>query len=113
MIRILSALVTLIIVFFIGHYIGKAGQFDQHDEGLKIAQQQNQKLTQQLAELEESKSQLTDTLAIVKRQIQTDRIAYETLQQSVDSSQLKHQDMLKKFEQQRELLQKMKEKLEL
>ena len=79
-------------------------------------QQQLQGRIEQLLESSESLAQrnqnLEQTLDLVKRQIQTDRIAYQSLKNTVDESEKERQDMLTKFQSQRELLEKLKNKLE-
>ena len=67
--------------------------------------EQNQRLMDRNASLEE-------TLDLVKRQVQTDRIAYAALQEDVDDAERKRQELLQKFESQRELLDRLKQKLE-
>ncbi len=63
-------------------------------------------------QLGQHNAQLEQTIALVKRQIQTDRIAYAALQKTVEDSDRKRQDMLAKFESQRELLDRLKQKID-
>lgn len=82
------------------------------DDGVKALEQSNQQLVTQNNRLTQRNQQLEQTLDLVKRQIQTDRIAYESLQNSVDSAEKERIAMQQKFQSQRELLDRLKKKLE-
>ncbi len=56
--------------------------------------------------------ELEQTLALVKRQIQTDRIAYASLQKTVEQSDRERKIMQEKFKSQRELLDRLKQKID-
>lgn len=56
--------------------------------------------------------ELTDTLGLVKRQIQTDRIAYENLQKSILSSEQERGLLKQQLEDQRGLLKQLRNKLD-
>lgn len=56
--------------------------------------------------------QLEQTLSLVKRQIQTDRIAYASLQKTVEESDRERKIMQEKFKSQRDLLDRLKQKID-
>ena len=77
------------------------------------------KLTNELdlARMEAAKAksrqdQINETLQLVKRQIQADRVAYQALQQTVDESEKERALLKEKVEVQQKLLKKLKQKLE-
>ena len=87
--------------------------FERHDSG--EVGKLNSQLEVSRAEAENLKARnqdLKQTLQLVKRQIQADRIAYQTLQEIVDSSAGEREGLKQKIEAQRELLKKLREKLE-
>lgn len=77
----------------------------------QILAAENEQLVEQNQALVARNKQLEQTLDLVKRQIQTDRIAYASLQRSVDDAEQKREEMLKKFDSQRELLDRLKKQL--
>jgi len=95
------------LAFAAGYYIG----LPDSNEALQL-----QKRIDQLAEtnggLAQRNQNLEQTLDLVKRQVQTDRIAYESLKKTVDQSETERQQMLEKFQSQRELLETLKKKLD-
>ena len=54
---------------------------------------------------------LEKTLDLVRRQIQTDRIAYDNLQRSVEASEQERKRIQEQIESQRALLERLKKKL--
>lgn len=77
----------------------------------QILAAENEQLVEQNQALAARNKQLEQTLDLVKRQIQTDRIAYASLQRSVDDAEQQREEMLRKFESQRELLDRLKKQL--
>ena len=107
MLKVLAVLVLIIASFFGGIYYQKQDTFQLGQLELNIAEIS--------AELEQEKmrnSELNETLQLVKRQIQADRIAYESLLEVVESSEAERQALGEKVEQQQELLRKLRERLE-
>lgn len=77
-----------------------------------------QSLYRKIAGLERENLSLTtrnkniqDTLSVVKRQLQTDRIAYTALQETVSRSTAERARLQEQLEEQRMLLQEIREKL--
>ncbi len=62
--------------------------------------------------LQENIDELSQTLGLVRRQVQTDRIAYESLKKDVERSEQQRTALQEKFESQRELLERLKKKIE-
>lgn len=76
------------------------------------------RLSGRIAELEEQASRLSSrnaslnsTLQLVKRQIQTDRVAYQSLQEIVEVSQLQRDRLKAKLELQQVLLKKLSDQV--
>lgn len=76
-------------------------------------------LRQQLAAAREEVSRLSarnmdveQTLSLVKRQVQTDRIAYDNLQQSVEASDRERAQLQERLASQRALLERLKKQLD-
>ena len=107
MVRIFLVLVLLIASFAGGMYVEK---ISPGEEG--SLKQQVQDLEAQLEEAKTRSTELNETLQLVKRQIQTDRIAYQALQQSVEDSEQERQALREKLDSQRELLKKLRDRLE-
>ena len=85
----------------------------------QIDQSETDKLTRQIASLEKElaaqqqiNENLNDTLKLVKRQIQTDRIAYQELQKIIDGSVGERAELRKQIESQQQLLKSMRDRLE-
>jgi prefoldin subunit 5 len=93
--------------FGAGYYLG----LPDSDAALQL-QQRIDELGQNNQELAQRNQNLEQTLDLVKRQVQTDRIAYESLKKTVDKSEQERQAMLEKFQSQRDLLDNLKKKLE-
>ena len=89
MIRVFGVLIGFILCFVAGYLYNGYDQSDLNQLNKTIDQLQDEN-----AELSRSNENINDTLALVKRQIQTDRVAYQALQETIASS-----------EQNRELLQ--------
>ncbi|MBX2869220.1 MAG: hypothetical protein KTR18_11130 [Acidiferrobacterales bacterium] len=62
--------------------------------------------------LQDNIDELSQTLGLVRRQVQTDRIAYESLKKDVERSEEQRTALQEKFESQRELLERLKKKIE-
>ncbi|MGB5708269.1 MAG: hypothetical protein WBM41_15725 [Arenicellales bacterium] len=97
----------IIFAFGGGYFFAMLG-----DDGSKALEQSNQQLVTQNNRLTQRNQRLEQTLDLVKRQIQTDRIAYESLQKSVDTAEQERIALLQKFQSQRELLDRLKKKLD-
>ena len=79
------------------------------------SEQMRQELVTTTAELERVSARnagLEETLSLVKRQVQTDRIAYDNLQRSVEASDRERMQLQERLESQRALLERLKEKLD-
>ena len=68
-----------------------------------------QALTAQLEQEKARSQELDDTLRLVKRQLQADRIAYETLQESVAAAESARAALREKVAAQQELLKKLRD----
>ncbi len=64
-------------------------------------------LNQQLSESKLKIENLRETLQLIKRQLQTDRLAYQTLQQSVIDSEQQRLELQATLKQQKERLQNL------
>ena len=106
------AKVLIVILLVIASFLGGV-YFERYDSG------EVGKLTSHLDDsraevdaLETQNQNLKQTLQLVKRQIQADRIAYQALQEVVDSSSGDREALKQKLEDQRELLKKLRDKLD-
>ncbi len=97
----------IMFAFGVGYFLAMPS-----DDGVEALEKSNQQLVTQNNRLTQRNQRLEQTLDLVKRQIQTDRIAYESLQNSVDSAEKERIAMQQKFQSQRELLDRLKKKLE-
>ena len=97
----------LVFAFASGYFAGLPSE-DRTKELRKI----NQDLSLQIDRLSKRNQQLEKTLDLVKRQIQTDRIAYESLKKTVDQAEQERTVTQQKLQSQRELLERLKNKLE-
>ncbi len=77
---------------------------DPERETLLAVEQERDRLKTRIVGLEK-------TLSLVRRQIQTDRIAYDNLQRSVDASERERKRIQEQIESQRLLLERLKKKL--
>ncbi|MYH90483.1 MAG: hypothetical protein F4128_06735 [Gammaproteobacteria bacterium] len=77
---------------------------DSERETLLAVEQERDLLKSRIVDLEK-------TLDLVRRQIQTDRIAYDNLQRSVDESERERKLIQEQIESQRALLERLKKKL--
>ena len=85
----------------------------------RMDQSEVSSLNQNISNLEEQLSaqrakndDLKETLNLVKRQIQTDRIAYQELQRIVEGSDGERAELRQKIEDQQRLLKSLRERLE-
>ena len=107
MIKVFVAIVLVIGSFVCGVY------FERYDSGEVGKLSSQLEASQAEVEAIEIKNQnLKQTLQLVKRQIQADRIAYQALQEIVESSSGEREALKQKLEAQRELLKKLRDKLE-
>ncbi len=107
MVRVFAVLVLLIVSFAAGIY------YERLDSDVPDALSGEMALLKHEAEaLSEKNSRLNETLQLVKRQIQTDRIAYQSLQEIVESSEQDREVLRSQLESQQVLLQKLRTKLE-
>ena len=97
----------LLFAFAAGYFSGLPNE----DLALELADK-NRQLNLQIDRLSNRNQQLEQTLDLVKRQIQTDRIAYESLKKTVDLADQERAATQQKLESQRELLERLKKKLE-
>ena len=107
MIRIFVVLVLLILSFVGGIFYERSDQRKVGELNVKISS-----LELETAALKQRNEQLNETLKLVKRQIQTDRIAYQALQKIIEESDSGQSNLKQQLEDQRELLKKLREKLE-
>jgi septal ring factor EnvC (AmiA/AmiB activator) len=107
MIRVFIVLILLIVSFVSGLFFERyqSGEIGKLNERLSSAETESESLAKQ-------NENLKQTLQLVKRQIQTDRIAYKQLQDTIDLSQGDREALKEKLEAQRQLLKKLREKLE-
>ncbi len=107
MIRIFAVLVLLILSFIGGIFYEKADQSQISDLNEKL-----ENLEVESAVLKQRNEQLKDTLKLVKRQIQTDRIAYQALQKIVEESESGQASLKQQLEDQRKLLKQLRQNME-
>ena len=107
MINIFLVLVLLIISFFGGIFYQKSGSGVEIELQAKIEQ-----LDKESEALTSRNEELKETLNLVKRQIQTDRIAYQSLQESFESFDAERSELKSQLERQQDLLKQLKKRLE-
>ena len=107
MIRVFVVLVLVIAGFTAGIYFERMdfGLSKEHDQKLELLQQENETLAKK-------NKNLNETLQLVKRQIQTDRIAYQLLQEIVESSEQDRELLRIQLESQQQILMKLREKVQ-
>ena len=107
MLKILGVLVLIIASFLGGVYYQKqdTGELTRLDQTIR-------ELSTELEQEKLRNGELRDTLQLVKRQIQADRIAYESLLEVVESSEAERQSLAEKVDKQQELLRILRERLE-
>lgn len=107
MLRVFVALVLLVVSFSAGVLYQRSDQKMEIElrSTIKILEQKSESLTRRNNELKE-------TLNLVKRQIQTDRIAYQTLQESFESFDVERSELKAQLVKQKQLLKTLREKLE-
>ena len=95
------------LAFGAGYFIAlpDPGERQLLQQSLDQANSELERLTQRNADLEQ-------TLSLVKRQVQTDRIAYDNLQRSVEASDRERAQLQERLESQRALLERLKAKLD-
>ena len=101
------ALFSLVIGFFAGYYAGLPEK-----EGIDAQQLALETLQSENGALKKRNAELRQTLDLVKRQIQTDRIAYAEMQKTVEDADGQRQITLQKLDSQRQLLERLKKKIE-
>lgn len=102
-----AIVISMLLAFVAGFLVAQPDQ----DKGRVLAEK-NAALNNRNIALETRITELQQTLDLVKRQIQTDRIAYSKMQQAVEQSDHQRLQTLEKLEAQRQLLDQLKEKLE-
>ena len=107
MIKVFVVLVLLILSFVGGIFYERSDQRQVGELNNKI-----DALELETAALKQRNEQLNETFQLVKRQIQTDRIAYQALQKIVEESESGQSILKQQLEDQRELLKKLRKKLE-
>lgn len=73
---------------------------------------ENERLIEENQKLAARNVQVEQTLDLVKRQVQTDRIAYASLQRTVEEAEQRRTETQSQLEAQRALLEKLKDKLD-
>ena len=96
----------LIFSFAAGYYLALP-----KDSEMAVLQSQLDQLRDDNASLVQRNTQLEGTLGLVKRQIQTDRIAYQSMQQAVEAADQQRESVLEKLNAQRELLDRLKKQI--
>ena len=95
------------LAFGAGYFVGlpdpQAGE--QINNSIEVLEAEREQLSRENEELRE-------TMALVKRQIQTDRIAYDNLQRSVEASEQSRLELEQKLASQRELLDRIRQRLQ-
>ncbi len=107
MIRIASIIVLLLTSFAGGVFYERSFSEAKDRLSARIAE-----LETHVDELEGQNNRLNNTLQLVKRQIQTDRIAYQSLQEVVEVSQQQRDRLKARLEDQQALLKKLSEQVE-
>ena len=107
MIRIFVVLVLLILSFVGGIFFERMDQTQVGELNSKI-----ENLESQIESLTQRNTELKETLKLVKRQIQTDRIAYQALQETVAASETGQKALKQQLEDQRRLLKQLRDKLQ-
>ncbi len=107
MVRIALVIILILSAFIGGYWLAK-----QDDKALQKLQGEMAQEKGKVFELESRNTELKQTLQLVKRQIQTDRIAYESLQQVVQSSDLEQTQLREALQQQRKLLKELQQRLQ-
>ena len=104
--------VFIVILFVITSFLGGVyfERYDSGEVGKLISELEGSRADVEALEIQNQN--LKQTLQLVKRQIQADRIAYQALQEVVDSSSGEREILKEKLEAQRELLKKLRDKLD-
>jgi len=98
---------ALMLAFALGYFLA----LPQEDEGTLLLKQM-EKMEIDNAALTINNNELRETLGLIRRQIQTDRIAYDALKRTMDESERQRELMQEKLSSQRELLERLKKKIE-
>ena len=106
MYKVFGVLLLLIASFAAGMVYERYGSTREGD-----LKQQISSLEIEVEELSARNEELKETLNLVKRQIQTDRVAYQALQEAVSDSERQRDDLKQQLESQRELLKQLKQQL--
>ena len=107
LVRIFAVIVLVILAFLAGWSLsGREGATSPAGADEITA------LKQEISALETRNEELRETLNLVKRQIQTDRIAYKELQDIVQVSESERNELRKQIEDQQRLLQSLRDRLE-
>ncbi len=102
MLRVLTALIILIAGFTGGMYFQRLDQSRIDELNNTIV-----RLEKESAGLSKRNAELKETLKLVKRQIQTDRIAYMALQELVENSAAQQSELQTQLEKQRKRLESL------
>ncbi len=103
----IAILAALILAFGAGYFFGLP-----EEDGKAALQKQIASLQQKNDLLTANNDELAQTLGLIRRQVQTDRVAYEKLKKDVESSEQQREQLREKFDSQRQLLDRLKKKIE-
>ena len=107
MLKVFTILLAVMLSFVAGMYYQRLDQTEVVELRQRLDQQK-----QSIQRLTDRNDELSETLSIVKRQVQTDRIAYASLQQTVDSSANQQVALRKQLEDARALLKQLRQRLD-
>lgn len=107
MIRIACIIALLMMSFAGGVFYERSFSETKNQLSGRIAE-----LDTHIAGLESQNERLNSTLQLVKRQIQTDRVAYQSLQEIVEVSQQQRDRLKAKLDIQQALLKRLSEQVE-
>lgn len=98
---------ALILSFGAGYFLALP-----QEDAAGVLQKELNDLRIENAALTASNTELAETLGLVRRQIQTDRIAYDNLKTTVDEAERQRALMQEKFESQRAVLERLKKQIQ-
>ncbi len=110
--KVCLALVVLICGFIAGVFYERLERAEVQNHAGKNDVAIIERLRQELQQTKAKNGELNETLQLVKRQIQVDRIAYEALRVTVEGSEQDRSNLREKLEQQRELLKSLRKRLD-
>jgi septation ring formation regulator EzrA len=107
MVKLVGVIVLVVFAFVAGVMYQRMDQSEVSSLNQKISN-----LEEELGAQRGKSDDLRETLNLVKRQIQTDRIAYQELQRIVEGSDEQRAELRQQIEDQQRLLKSVRERLE-